>query len=226
MQASSSSFYYLPLIAAAGWLAAFTALASLAFLACRPAAGPVSHIRKRVLLFFLCGVSLVMLVLSRPNMALLAAAFAAPLFLRILIDKSLSWRQRLLESACPFLIPVLVGAAAVMYYNYIRFGSVFEFGTAYQLTESDIRFNSLSFSLHHFGSMLYHYFAESFVYTEFFPFLRFTTEKCVDFGNYLYQEYSAGLLQMPLNFGFFLLVPLLATRFREKKDCRKKQHAI
>ena len=64
MQASSSSFYYLPLIAAAGWLAAFTALASLAFLACRPAAGPVSHIRKRVLLFFLCGVSLVMLVLS------------------------------------------------------------------------------------------------------------------------------------------------------------------
>ena len=222
MQASSSSFYYLPLIAAAGWLAAFTALASLAFLACRPAAGPVSHIRKRVLLFFLCGVSLVMLVLSRPNMALLAAAFAAPLFLRILIDKSLSWRQRLLESACPFLIPVLVGAAAVMYYNYIRFGSVFEFGTAYQLTESDIRFNSLSFSLHHFGSMLYHYFAESFVYTEFFPFLRFTTEKCVDFGNYLYQEYSAGLLQMPLNFGIFLLVPLLATRFREKKDSRKK----
>ena len=109
-----------------------------------------------------------------------------------------------------------------MYYNYIRFGSVFEFGTAYQLTESDIRFNSLSFSLHHFGSMLYHYFAESFVYTEFFPFLHFTTEKCVDFGNYLYQEYSAGLLQMPLNFGIFLLVPLLATRFREKKDSRKK----
>ena len=222
MQASSSSFYYLPLIAAAGWLAAFTALASWGFLACRPAAGPVSHIRRRILLFFLCGVSLVMLVLSRPNMALLAAAFAAPLFLRILTERNLSWRQRLLEAACPFLVPVLVGAAAIMYYNYIRFGSVFEFGTAYQLTESDIRFNSLGFSLRHFGSMLYHYFAEPFVQLKSFPFLRFTAEKSMDFGNYLYQEYSAGLFQMPLNFGIFLLIPLLGTRFREKKDSRKK----
>lgn len=222
MQASSSSFYYLPLIAAAGWLAAFAALASCAFLACRPASGPASRIRRRVLLFALCGISVVMLVLSRPNMVLLAAAFSAPLFLRILTDRSLSRRQRFLESAFPFLVPVILGAAAIMYYNYIRFDSVFEFGTAYQLTESDIRYNSLGLSLHHFCSMLYHYFAESFVYTEFFPFLRFTTEKCVDFGNYLYQEYSAGLLNMPLNLGCFLLIPLLAARLRSKKDSRKK----
>lgn len=222
MQASSSSFYYLPLIAAAGWLAAFAALASCAFMTCRPVAGPASCIRKRILLFALCGISLVMLVLSRPNMVLLAVAFSAPLFLRILTDRKLSLRQRFVESALPFLIPVLLGAAAIMYYNYIRFDSVFEFGTAYQLTESDIRYNSLQISLHHFCSMIYHYFAESFVYTEFFPFLRFTTEKCIDFGNYLYQEYSAGLFQMPLNLGIFLLVPLLATRFRDKKDSRKK----
>lgn len=221
MQASSSSFYYLPLLAAAGWLAAFAALACHGACACRP---PASESRswKRVLLFALCGVSLVMLVLSRPNMALLAAAFAAPLFVLILLDRKLTWRQKLLESACPFLIPVFLGAAAIMYYNYIRFGSVFEFGTTYQLTESDIRWNSIVLSLHHFGSMLYHYFAESFVYTEFFPFLRFTAEKCVDFGNYLYQEYSAGLFQMPLNLGVFLVLPVFLARSREKKDSRKK----
>ena len=50
-----------------------------------------------------------------------------------------------------------------MYYNQIRFGSVFEFGTAFQLTESDIRYNGLVLSLHHFLSMLYHYLRESFV---------------------------------------------------------------
>ena len=223
MQASSSSFYYLPLLAAAGWLAAFTALASYGVCACRPLASEGRLCPwKRVLLFALCGVSLVMLVLSRPNMALLAAAFAAPLFVLLLLNRKLSWRQRLLESACPFLIPVLLGAAAIMYYNYIRFDSVFEFGTTYQLTESDIRWNSIVLSLHHFGSMLYHYFLESFVYTEFFPFLRFTTEKCVDFGNYLYQEYSAGLLQMPLNLGLFLAVPVFLAGRREKKDSQKK----
>ena len=244
MQVSSLTFYYLPSLAAAGWLAAFIALACRAYTACRtvseasggaasealpasctassassgasPAACPAW---KRILLFVLCGLSLVMLVLSRPNAALLAAAVAIPLFLRILLDKGLTWRQRLLESACPFLIPVLIGAAGIMYYNYIRFDSVFEFGTTWQITVSDIRWNKVTLSLHHFGSMLYHYFIEPFDYKEFFPFLRFTTDRCVDFGNYLYQEYSAGLFTMPLNFGVFLLVPLLASRKAKKEIC-------
>ena len=136
-------------------------------------------------------------------MVLLAVAFAVPLFLRILFDRSEALKEKLYR-AIPFLIPVLLGGIGVMYYNQIRFGSVFEFGTTFQLTESDIRYNGVTLSLHHFLSMLYHYFGEPFVYTEFFPFLRFTTEKCIDFGNYLYQEYSAGLFQMPLNLGIFL----------------------
>ena len=220
MQASASSFYYLPLIASFGWLGAFTAFACYGYQAGKP--------WKRIVLFALCGLSVVMLVLSRPNAALLAMAFGAPLFLRILLDKNLSARQRFLESALPFLIPILMGAAGIMYYNAIRFGSVFEFGTSYQLTESDIRYNSVTPGLHHFGSMLYHYFAESFVYTEFFPFLRFTTEKCVDFGNYLYQEYSAGLLQMPLNLGIFLLIPAVFTRSSssDRKGLLKKQTGV
>ena len=211
MQASMN-FYYLPLLSAVGWLAAFTALACSACLAERPI--------RRILLFALDGCAFVMLVLSRPNMALLAVAFAAPLFLGILLEKGAAPAKKL-QSALPFLIPVLIGGAAILYYNQIRFGFPFEFGTAYQLTESDIRYNRLTFSLHHFGSMLYHYFGEPFVYQEFFPFLRFTTEKCADFGNYLYQEYSAGLFQMPINLGLLLFCLPLSSRGKE--NTRKKQ---
>lgn len=211
MQASLD-FYYLPLICAAGWLAAFTALTCFACLA-------QTRIR-RLLLFAFDGFALVMLVLSRPNMALLAVAFAAPLFLRILLTRTLPSRQKL-ESVLSFLIPVLIGAAAIMYYNKVRFDSPFEFGTSYQLTESDVRYNQIVPSLHHFGSMLYHYFLEPFVRTEFFPFFRFTTEKCVDFGNFLYQELSAGLFCMPLNLGVFLSCLTLTSK--EKKDAPKKQ---
>ncbi len=218
LQASASSFYYLPLLAAAGWLAAFTALASFAV--------STSTARKRSLLFFLCGLSVVMLVLSRPNSVLLAMAFAAPLFLQLLFDRKRSPRERFLESALPFLIPVVLGAAVIMYYNYLRFGSFFEFGTSYQLTESDIRYNQISFSLHHLSSMLYHYFAEPFVSLEFFPFLRFTTEKCVDFGNYLYQEYSVGLFQMPLNLGIFLAPCLLYQKKAVSQNSRNLQKPI
>lgn len=210
MQASLS-FYYLPLISALGWLAAFTAFSTFA---CRE-----QKSWRRTLLFALSGLSVVMLVLSRPNMVLLAMAFAAPLFLGILISRSRSLHEKL-QCALPFFLPVLLGGMAIMYYNHIRFDSVFEFGTSFQLTESDIRYNQLSFSPHHFCSMLYHYFLEPFVPMEFFPFLKFTTEKCVDFGNYLYQEYSAGLFQMPLNLGIFLSCFLLSSK--EKKDSQKK----
>lgn len=198
---SSLSFYYLPLLSAIGWLSAFTALTCYAVMA--------EKSRLRILLFALCGVSVVMLVLSRPNTVILAAAFAAPLFLQILFDKNLSAKRRFLESACPFLIPAVIGGAAILCYNYIRFDSVFEFGTSYQLTETDIRWNSVSLSLGNLGGMLYHYFLEPFVYSEFFPFLRFTTDKCLDFGNYIYQECSAGLFQMPLSLGIFLTLPFL-----------------
>lgn len=210
MQASIS-FYYLPEISATGWLAAFIAFSCFACLS--------KKVWQRILLFALSGLSVVMLVLSRPNMVLLAMAFAAPMFLGILTSRSRSLHEKLL-CAVPFLVPVFLGGAAVMYYNYIRFDSIFEFGTTFQLTESDIRYNSISLSLHHFCSMLYHYFMEPFVYMEFFPFLRFTTEKCIDFGNYLYQEYSAGLFQMPLNLGILLSCFLLASK--EKKDSLKK----
>lgn len=210
MQASVS-FYYLPLISGTGWLAAFTAFSCAACLSEKKG--------RRMLLFALAGISVVMLVLSRPGMVLLAAAFTAPLFLRILFDRTTAPAEKL-KCALPFLAPVLLGGIGVMYYNQIRFDSVFEFGTAFQLTESDIRYNEITLSLHHFLSMVYHYFVESFVYTEFFPFLRFTAEKCVDFGNYLYQEYSAGLFQMPLNLGLFLAGLTLGRK--EKKDSVKR----
>ncbi len=196
MQASAN-FYYLPLISAAGWLAAFLAFSCSA---CRSKKTVPQTIR-----FLLAGISFVMLILSRPAMALLAAAFAFPLYMRLLLDRSRTVQNRL-SCAASFLAPVLIGGAAVLFYNYIRFDSFFEFGTTYQLTESDIHYNRLSLNLHHFGSMLYHYFLEPFVYTEFFPFLHFTTDKCIDFGNYLYQELSAGLFSMPLNLGVFLAV--------------------
>ncbi len=210
MQASLS-FYYLPLISGVGWLAAFTAFSCYACLSEKGI--------RRMLLFALAGISVVMLVLSRPNMLLLAVAFAAPLFLRILFDRTAVLADKL-RCVLPFLIPVLLGGIGVMYYNRIRFGSVFEFGTAFQLTESDIRYNGITLSMHHLLSMVYHYFLESFVYTEFFPFLRFTTEKCIDFGNYLYQEYSVGLFRMPLNLGIILVG--LTFCGKDKKDSLKR----
>jgi len=208
---SSLTFYYLPPLSAIGWMAAFIAFSSFACLSQTGA--------KRIILFALSGIAVVMLVLSRPNSLLLAIAFAAPLFLWVLFDKQRSLPQKL-QSAVPFLIPVLIGGAAIMYYNYIRFDSPFEFGTSYQLTMNDIRYNKLTFHIEHVSSMLYHYFLEPFASIENFPFLTLAYDPCLNFGNYLYQTYSVGLFAMPLNLGVFLAG--FTFRSKEKKDSLKK----
>lgn len=196
MLQSNINFYYYPILSGLGWLMVFL---TLAFQACMTRNSRI----RRSLLFFASGLAVVMLVLSRPNLLLLAMVFVLPAFLHILMDSGLSWKQKSMD-ALPFLIPVVIGAAGICWFNYVRFGSPLEFGTSYQLTEGDIRYNKLTLSFHHFKAMLYHYFAEPLVWKEFFPFLEPSATFCFDFGNFIYQESSAGLLNLPLNFGIFL----------------------
>lgn len=212
MLQSNLNFYYYPVLSGLGWLAAF---AAFSFYGCRSydaakSSGPYSPSsggRKGIfhsLYFFFAGVSLVMIVMSRPNLLLLAMAFVLPAYLHILLDRQTDMGFRL-TAMLPFLVPVLLGAGGICWYNYARFDSVFEFGTAYQLTESDIRSNGLNISFHHLKSMLYHYFAQPLKWKEFFPFLELSGDVCYDYGNYLYYECNAGLLSLPLNLGVFLL---------------------
>lgn len=51
--------------------------------------------------------------------------------------KALFTRQNICRFAA-FAVPYVIVAAAVMYYNYIRFGSAFDFGANYQLTTNDV----------------------------------------------------------------------------------------
>lgn len=213
MLQSNLNYYYYPILSALGWLGAFIAFSfygCLSFASAGKYSNPYSLSRSRRnwllcgLSFFCAGVSVVMIVLSRPNLALLAIAFALPAYLNILLNRQADTRQKL-TAVLPFLTPVLLGAAGICWYNYVRFNSVFEFGTTFQLTESDIHYNSFTLSFHHFKSMLYHYFAEPLTWKEFFPYLELSLNSCFDFGNHLYYECNAGLLNLPLNFGIFLI---------------------
>jgi hypothetical protein len=42
-----------------------------------------------------------------------------------------------LKNLCAFLLPVVIGGAAIAWYNYARFESIFEFGQRYQLSVTD-----------------------------------------------------------------------------------------
>ncbi len=163
----------------------------------------------RFTLFALCGVSCVLCVASRPSMAL-GALILAPLFLGILLNKEQPMKYRLSQAAS-FLIPVVIGAAGLMYYNYIRFDSFTEFGARYQLTISNINANHLRLSA--LPASFYHYFLQFPTIKHVFPFFTFSYHVLDNYQMYNYQEKCMGILMFPMiTLGMLLLPKALRTR--------------
>ncbi len=91
-------------------------------------------------LFVLSALSLVLTVLSRPSVAVMGLPAIALLVWFLTRRQPRSDRIR---GILAFGIPLLIGAACVMVWNFLRFGSPFDFGSAYQLTVGDISRNRL-----------------------------------------------------------------------------------
>jgi hypothetical protein len=74
------------------------------------------------------------------------------------------------KSLIVMIVPLLIGLAAMGWYNWVRFDSPLEFGLHYQLTSSDLRKTQL-FSLTYLPSNLYGYIFYGFDLQNTFPFL-------------------------------------------------------
>ena len=91
---------------------------------------------KRIKLF-LGALSLAFVALCRPQF-LIASALLIPVVIDHFFNKQKKDRKDLIKDAIVIILPYLLIGAAVMYYNYIRFGSVFDFGVNYTLTTNDM----------------------------------------------------------------------------------------
>ncbi len=188
MNAVSSNMYYVPVSSGLAMLAltfcfAFTALN------CN------RRIRRRVW-FALSGLSLVLTLASRPTMVLYAAALIPP-FIAVLTERGRATSQKLID-ACSFLVPLLIGVIPIMYYNYIRFDSPFEFGATYQLTLNDISYNHLTFAL--FGETIVHYFMQSPRIGGLFPYLNPSHLALDTYGQFFFSAaHNMGALYFPMS---------------------------
>ena len=94
--------------------------------------------RGRVLFHLALGSLCMALVAGcRPQMVLFAVLALPVLWPRYIMEKRLCTRQGAWECAA-FLLPVVLVAAGLMWYNAARFGSVFDFGANYNLTSNDM----------------------------------------------------------------------------------------
>lgn len=75
----------------------------------------------------------------RPQL-LLFTIFPIVLFGKYLFSKKFYRQKKGRQAVVAAAVPVFAVAAFLMYYNYARFGSVFDFGASYNLTTNDMRY--------------------------------------------------------------------------------------
>lgn len=80
---------------------------------------------------------LALAVACRPT-TLIASIIIIPIIWNLFKQKKAN-KKEVLKLILVVMIPYIVVALLLMYYNYIRFGSIFEFGAKYQLTMNDMR---------------------------------------------------------------------------------------
>ena len=206
MARSTAHFYYLVVVAGMAYFAAFMFFLLLA-LNCK-------HKVARPILFAVASLCYGFILLSRLNIALVAAFVVVPFVYfgvirnNIGLDKENSafsnvvrtTKGKIIDIACLGSF-VLVCGIFLCCYNYMRFDSIFEFGTTYQLTVSDISQNKISFG--NMWEFVYHYFIHPFDVKGIFPYFRLTTDKLYTYGSYMYVDTGMGLFAIPLMLGLF-----------------------
>lgn len=158
--------------------------------------------------FLAAGSLLTALVAGCRPQLLLFALFPVILFGKYLFSREFYRKKEGRQAVFAAAIPVLIVAVLLMYYNYTRFGSPFDFGASYNLTANDMRFRGFIWGRIPFGIFVY-LFQPMKIITEF-PFVDalYTTSQYM---GVTVQEYTPGGIFATHLFTWFI-VPVLFLR--------------
>ena len=156
--------------------------------------------------------SLALVAGCRPQMLLLSG-LAVPLLFRYVRNRSiLPTSRRGAVNFTAFLLPYVLVAAGLMYYNAIRFGSPFDFGANYNLTTNDMTVRGFRFG--RLGLAAWQYLFSLPKYTSTYPFIRFSDVDTDYLGKTIWEPTFGGIFAIA---PFALLVFLcLSRRYRAR----------
>jgi len=154
----------------------------------------------RLQLFLAC-LCFALAVGCRPNMVLVSIIVPAVL-----------WKRRSWKLALFVLIPYVTVAIPLCAYNYVRFGSIFEFGQKYCIAIINVTaaqlLNPLG-KIHQMFITFVHYFCRPYVYSLHFPFVELVPPKGLvtsELGFIWIYNSGGGLINFPILFCLFYLV--------------------
>ena len=150
----------------------------------------------------------------RPQSVLICTV-AIPLFLSYFFKDKYILKKQGIKELVTLAIPFVIIASGIMYYNYIRFGSPFDFGSSYNLTTNDVTRRGFSIGRTGLGIFTYLFQIPSFNAT--FPFIEPINIETNYIGKTIYENCFGGLItSLPLLwFGFAL--PKAKNTLKERK---------
>lgn len=170
--------------------------------------------RKRNL-FFLCGSACMALSVGCRPQSVLICAVALPLFIPYFFkDKHILKKQGVKELVL-LAIPFITVAAGIMYYNFIRFGSPFDFGSSYNLTTNDV--TRRGFSVGRTGLGIFTYLFQPPVFTAEFPFIKAVDIETNYIGKTIRENCFGGLITSLPILWFSFALPKAKEVLKEKK---------
>jgi len=100
---------------------------------------------------------------------LMGSLLSIPLLWKIVFKERMLFSKKSIKATILFILPYIIVAAGVMYYNYIRFDSVFDFGANYNLTTNDMTNRGFVFGRSSLG--IFTYLFQPPAYSPRFPFI-------------------------------------------------------
>ncbi|MCI8411652.1 MAG: hypothetical protein HFJ40_04330 [Clostridia bacterium] len=145
---------------------------------------------------FCIGLFYAMMVCSRPIYVLYIIPILICIFKYIIHDKKIEIKRFIV-----FAVPIIIIALAQMYYNYIRFDNVLEFGQFYNLTINNTADQKMDLGRSIEGTIAYLFNPPNFRPT--FPFITLINPNITN-GNIIYNENLLGIVWFTY-FGVFIL---------------------
>ena len=197
-------FYYMAVLSGITWTAAFLYFLLKAYYE--------SSFKKRLILLFLSGVSVVLIVASRPTLIFYGVVAIVPAVF-ILTSKNETLKRKI-SYVVSIGVPIAIGAVIIMIYNYKRFENPLEFGFNYQLTVSIAKANKFSIAM--IPATFYHYFIQQPNINTKFPYIEIKSKTLDSYHRYNYTGRTMGVFNYPITWGFFLTPVIFRKRDKFK----------
>ena len=151
----------------------------------------------------------------RPNVFLIFL-FSFFIFGKFIVRDKKLCIQKYWKEAAIFAAPFAVVAAGLMYYNWSRFGSVFDFGANYNLTNNDLTKRGIDIS--RIGVGLFEFLWKPFSMSVKFPFIKTQGVESAYMGKTIASWGIGGVLLLCPFLMFALLVFILGKRIKQYKQ--------